>query len=296
MAISTSQKESKNNIDAFRDIEFSGHINSIPILQFINPKSADSEVWGIGMKKNSATLAGFKGDESWQLVSHKFGEEKYAISEEIYVCKQPRLIVLNPGKLLMRTKRQGKLVEFDSELWASGEFDRILNYMLIWPVGKNNELLSEKPFRLACTGKPGTTFRRNFYSGEASCFTKQFLGLYQEITEDNSSKNWLFFAHVVAQPQLDIESIDVSDKQGNKSTISLVVTKGFVPPTLDNCLSIAIENNSPLSVRIREAIAQTASWLPVPVPAENFLPRGNTNSTSIVENETKTTLTTANPW
>jgi len=239
------------------DADFAGGLNSIPYAQFINPSGPDSEVWGIGIKKGSADLAGFKPDENWQLISHQFGESAY--SEELYISSTPRVIVLNQGKLLMQSKNGGKYFEFDPDLREKGGFEKVFSYVVIWFVGENNEPLSDKPFRLRCSGKPGGSFRQNFYSGNPKCFAKMFLNLYQDLSEDKTPKNWLFFAHTIYQPKIEIEEITLQ----NKSKVYVATTKSFVEPSLDNFVDIAIANGCDLSMKIREAMATSESWLPV---------------------------------
>ncbi len=244
-------KATKSKIDfGFNSEEFTGSVDIMPVAQFINPVRCSH--WGIGIKYAQGQAAGFLPDDTWQLVDHEFSDDTI---EKIYLCQTPRLVVLNRSGALMSDNTQ--IVSYDAN--KKGKGWKSFSYIVVWFLNKDNQPLSQIPFRLKCTGQAGVTFNKNYnhyYTQE--CFTKKFLQVYQDLTGDKTPKNQLFFTHAVYLPKL-IKGKAVNKTSGQSSPACL--TEGYCVPTPDNFASLIVKNGTKLSDRIKEALELTSGWI-----------------------------------
>ncbi len=234
----------------FNSEEFTGTEEVIPYAQFINP--VRSENWGIGIKKSCAEAAKFQPDSNWNLVQHKFGDGN---REEIYLCQKPRLIILARSGALMG--KDGQVTKYNAQLKSQGW--KSFSYAIVFFLSEQNELLSESPFRLKCSGQAGISFIKNYshYSNQ-ECFTNKFLICYQRLTGDKNRKNQLFFSHAVYVPYLkEGEAFNRDKTQSSPACL----TEGYLEPIPENLVTLIIKNATYTSDLIKQAIEATADWI-----------------------------------
>lgn len=124
----------------------------IPYAQWINPQSSGV---GLGIKVSQAELAGFTPDDTWEKKTLELGSDK----EEVYIASEPRLIILNgastidannqgsPNPLYMHNVSTGEKRFFDKDTYyADRENWTVYRPIILFPVGKDNQLLSGTPF------------------------------------------------------------------------------------------------------------------------------------------------------
>ncbi|MEL6440477.1 MAG: DUF5895 domain-containing protein [Cyanobacteria bacterium J06621_8] len=235
----------------FTGDEFLGEMTTVPYCQFLN---ATQEKFGIAITTANAQLASFKPDANWQTMKHEFSD---GTNEALLVSQQPRLLILNRSQPLMS---DGVVtIPYSKVKFAEGEY-KAFSYAVVWFVDSENRPLSELPFRLKCSGYAGLTFLKNYsYYNNSQSFSQQFLKVYKSLTGDRAiSKNEVFYAHGVYQPQLLRQK--ATSAQNGQSSFA-VMTASFVEPTTENFASIIIKNGSPVSEKIKQFQESTKAWL-----------------------------------
>jgi hypothetical protein len=219
--------------------------------QFIN---ASDKKFGIAITSTNAELAKFELTDAWQPVEHEFRD---GTQETLLLTTKPRLLVLNRSQPMMSNETE--TIPYDKKK-HDAEGYKAFSYVVVWFLNDNNKPLSELPFRLRCSGYAGTTFLKHYsYYNVADCFCKQFLATYKFLTNDRAiDKNEIFYSHGVYQPTFVRKQV-TSSVNGQKS--SAVITDGFVQPTPDNFASLIIKNGSEISIKIKQLIQTTKSWL-----------------------------------
>ncbi len=248
------------NLDfGFNSEEFKGSIETIPYAQFINPVRSSN--WGIGIKTDIAEMADFNIIKGWDIVEHEFDDGN---KTNLIISQSPRVLVLHRSPALMAS---GKIVkpynrEFYTEANEKARNDdekwKAFSYLVVFFVDENNNLLSETPFRLRCSGQAGASFTKNYSNWnnqQSFCYT--FLKVYQQLTGDRTAKNQLFYSHCVYVPTLAKDKA-VHGITGKSSWACL--TKGFLEPTEKNIKSLIILNNSETSQKIKESIELSKDW------------------------------------
>jgi len=241
--------------------EFKGNEQTVTYAQFLNPYK--SPHWGIAIKKDQAEIAGFKPDNTWKTVEHKFKGSSQP--ETLYLCKEPRIIVLNRSRLLKCSPEgQVSLYDHSKDQGLSKEWKKY-TYLIVWFLGENKQPLSDLPFRLKISGQAGMSFINHYknYTGQ-SCFCGEFFKLYKELNprDKDNSKSDLFYAHTIYKPEME-EKEAKSKYTGESSDVCMTV--GFVKPTRKNFLDLVIskKKNPELSDRILEQIENTKYWIDV---------------------------------
>ncbi|MBW4532484.1 MAG: hypothetical protein KME09_00960 [Pleurocapsa minor HA4230-MV1] len=242
----------QNNHDfGFNTEEFLGELSSIPYAQFIN---ASDKKFGIAITSTNAELAKFELTDAWKPVEHEFRD---GTQETLLLTKSPKLLILNRSQALM--SNDFETLPYDKQK-HDAEGYKAFSYVIVWFLDDNNKPLSQLPFRLKCSGYAGLTFLQNYsYYNVADCFCKQFLAVYKSLTGDRAiDKNEIFYAHAIYQPTF-VRKLVTSSVNGQKS--SAVITESFVQPTPDNFASLIIKNGSEISIKIKQLIQTTKSWL-----------------------------------
>jgi hypothetical protein len=224
---------------------------SVPYAQFLN---ADSQKYGIAVTSTNAEIAQFELLDTWQSIEHQFND---GTNETLFVTQNPKLLILNRAKPMMSNATE--TIPYNKDK-CKQEGYTAFSYVLVWFLDNKNKPISKLPFRLRCSGFSGLTFLRNYdYHHNPHSFCKQFLTVYQSLTNDRAiDKNEVFYAHAVFQPQLVRQKV-TSSLNGQSSLA--VVTDGFVEPNPTNFPSLIIKNGSPTSNQIKHLIESTASWL-----------------------------------
>ncbi len=201
---------------------------------------------------NLAEAAGFTPDDSWEIVPYQFHNGK---EETLFIGQTPRLVILNRSGPLM--SKDGEVIKYDVSKKGLGW--KSFSYAIVFFLDENNQLLSQIPFRLKCTGQAGFSFIKHYsYYENSNNFTQQFLKIYQQLTGDRHPKNQLFFSHAVYVPKM-VKGMAVSRNNGQSSPACL--TEGFLEPTLENFTSLIIRNGSEVSSQIKDAIESTKNWI-----------------------------------
>ena len=243
-------------MDNYRDFgfggeEFRGEITTVPYCQFLN---ANQKKYGIAITPANSELAQFKANDSWQAIEHQFSD---GTEETLWVSQQPSLVVLNRSQPLMS---DGSItIPYDKVRYSDGGF-KAFSYVIVWFLDRNNQPLSELPFRLKCSGYAGLTFLKNYsYYNNPNSFCRQFLQVYKSLTGDRAiDKNEIFYAHGIYQPNL-VRQKATSTHNGQSSFA--VMTDSFIQPTPSNFSSLIVKNGSPQSDKIKQLLETTKSWL-----------------------------------
>ena len=137
---------------------------------------------------------------------------------------------------------------------------KAFSYAIVWFLDRDNQPISELPFRLKCSGYAGLTFLKNYsYYNNPDSFCKHFLQVYKTLTGERAiDKNDIFYAHAVYQPSL-VRQKATSAYNGQSSFA--VMTESFTEPTPANFGSLIIKNGSAQSYKIKQLLETTKSWL-----------------------------------
>lgn len=199
----------------------------IPFAQFFNP--VKSENMGIGIKLEQADLAGFKPDSSFKKVDHKFGKDKV----NIYLSIAPRLLVLNKSNQLYMKGKDTYAEKFDLQKYVDNKTNyKVWGYAVVMFLSKDNEFLSELPFRIKLNGQAGMSFVECWNGGKTNKpnLFKHLFSQYQQAT-GKKLEPISFKSHMVYEPILEEKEV------GNGSdTSSVCLTVGFKQYPLDKGL------------------------------------------------------------
>ena len=231
--------------------EFRGEITTVPYCQFLN---ANNQKYGIAITPANAELAKFRAIDSWKVIEHEFSD---GTAETLFVCRQPRLVILNRSQPMMS---DGTItIPYNKVKLEEGQF-KAFSYAIVWFLDHNNQPISELPFRLKCSGYAGLTFLKNYsYYNNPNSFCKHFLQVYKSLTGDRAiDKNDVFYAHAVYHPNL-VRQKATSTYNGQSSFA--VMTESFIEPTPANFGSLIIKNGSSVSYKIKQLLETTKSWL-----------------------------------
>lgn len=225
--------------------------NTPPYCQFIRGTASK---FGLGIDPINARKAGFADNPLWQKTTHEFNSGN---EEEVYLTRQPRMVVLNRSKTMM-TDNGRDIYLYDREECKGY---KAFSYWVIWFVDNENRPLSRLPFRLRCTGYQGTSLMKLYdYPNEENTFCDHVIDIYQRKARNPQIANKeLFLAHAVYQPNLVREmKAPKSNPQHGSMT---VIARDFLIPTAENFSSLIIKNGSLESQWISKFIADTKPWL-----------------------------------
>jgi hypothetical protein len=238
------------NLDfGFNREEFS--LSSVPFAQFIN---ASDNKFGLAITGTNAELAQFSFTDAWNPVEHEFND---GTQETHLLTKQPKLLVLNRSQPMMSNDTQ--TIPYDRKQHDAGGY-KAFSHLVVWFLDDHNQPLSEKPFRLKCSGYSGLTFLQHYsYHNQPHSFCNQFLAIYKSLTCDRAiEKNEIFYAHAVYQPTFVRKKVTSSV---NQQSSMAVITNGFLEPTSDNFPLMIIKHGSDVSLKIKQLIQTTQPWL-----------------------------------
>ncbi len=235
----------------FNSNEFLGNLDTVPYCQFLN---ASSQNYGIAITNANAELAELELTKGWSIIEHEFSD---GTRENLFVTKEPRLLVLNRSQPLMSDEFE--TIPYNKAKFKSGNY-KAFSYLVVWFLDKQNKAISTLPFRLKCSGYAGLTFLKNYsYYNNSNSFTKKFLQVYKNLTGDEASnKNELFYAHAVYHPILTRKKATSSI---NGQSSFAVMTDSFIEPNESNFSEFIIKNGSELSHKIKEFVSSTKPWL-----------------------------------
>jgi len=190
----------------------------IPVAQFFNPSYSNN--MGLGITEENAQKANFKPDETFELVDHVFGGSD--TPTKVYLTKTPRLLVLTrqKGLFMQRNEEKAPLEKFDSKVFKKPEY-KAWGYRSILFIDKNNQPLSEIPFRLKLGGCAGQSFRHNFdYGGNFCDGPTLFAYLFSEFKKQTKrvQEPVSFRSHMIFEPIF--EKKKVGDKQKNWACVT----------------------------------------------------------------------------
>jgi hypothetical protein len=262
--ISKNQKKmSKFQDFGFQSEDFTGKLNTIPYCQFL---CGDIRTYGLAITKPNAEISGFKGGGNFNLTEYQFND---GTTEQLYITQQPRLVILNrSGPLMTRAvNKTSETIPYDKKRYEEEQDWKAYSYVVIWLLDNNNRPLSELPFRLKSSGYAGLTFLKHYsYYSNPDAFCKKFLQVYKTLTGDRTiSKNDVFYAHAVYQPQLI--RAKATSKVNGQSSFS-VQTESYLMPSTDNFGSLIVRNGSEISEKIKQFIDETKAWLKTDVFVE----------------------------
>lgn len=242
--------------------EFKSDAKVIPYAQFLN---GSSTIYGFAITQANAEMTGFEPTPDWEFIDYEFVNGDL---DKLYITKSPRVLCINRSRPLMQSKDPGnsKIMPYEKEIFNADEY-KAFSYMVIWPVDANNQLLSESPLRLKCSGYAGISFLKNFdYYNNNDSFCRNFLQTYKNLTSDRAiNKNDVFYAHGVYQPNLVRQKV-TSSYNGQSSFA--VVADSFLVPDTSNFASLIVRNGSDVSDRIKQQIEDTKSWVDISEPEE----------------------------
>lgn len=249
-------------------------VETVPYAQFINGK-VPSDPFGLAIKKEVAEREDikFSPDESsgFVLKNHYFKGKKEP--DTLYISLAPKMLVLNEGPVLMAHKDDKKIPVslFDKNRYSEGCY-KAYSYIIIMLLDNNNQPLSEKPFRLKCSGFAGMSFKNFYYNYREpkKSFVQQYYEVYCKLTNSkvqpqlnfNKPSVRQFFAHAIYSPLMEVE--EAVNAKGDSSWAA--VTTGFVKPTEKNFESFLIPaklngKRNELSLKIEQWIEETQDWL-----------------------------------
>lgn len=150
-------------------------IKVIPYAQFLNP--IKHTLFGIGIKKDQGDLAQFTPDQSWKLETAMIGDNQ----QEIYYCTTPRLLILAQSDVMMSNGYE--IIKYDRTQKEEGFSP--LSYMVFWPVDKDNNPLSNLPFRIKTSSMAGKSLRDVFKQWQTS-----LMSAYSKIEGSTKGLTW----------------------------------------------------------------------------------------------------------
>lgn len=235
--------------------DFAGNITLRCFAQIINP-NRNPDIFGIGIQEEEAAAAGFSPNEDWQLAPDYF-----SAGSSIFVSASPRIVFVNISPLLITNPEDGEIKRFNKSTWQEYKTEgwKTLHVVAFFPVNRDNQLLSHKPFKIKLIGQSG----RNLYDAicnkkDRKSYYNRLLAAYEQLS--NQGVNEYFFTHGVIALNLVPKTI----KLANDESVKILEVESFKVPngsSKEIFLKTFIHGKSEASQQIKTAYELTKSWV-----------------------------------